>query len=131
MSQAHQEMYECVQPLQGHISFTDYGRTNKGDADTPYGNTLSLNERAKDTPTHFENKDVDNLVGVVVAALITLCAILWGVHDTQYAFNAVTLTQFAWKSTSTSYALEYAGHTKPLYCLIIALGLLTCSLVLG
>jgi hypothetical protein len=136
MTQAHQEMYECVQPLQGHISFTDYGRTNKGDEDTPYGNTLSVRERAENTPTHFENKDVDNLVGVVVAALVVLCAILWGVHDTQYAFNAVTLTQFAWKTSTIEnmpgwYALEYAGHTKPLYCLIIALGLLTCSLVLG
>ena len=63
MTQAHQEMYECVQPLQGHISFTDYGRTKNGDADTPYGNTLSLQPRKKGgRKEDFESKDVDNLV---------------------------------------------------------------------
>jgi hypothetical protein len=130
MTQAHQEMYECVQPLQGHISFTDYGRRNDGINDKPYRNTLSLKEHDKEK-TDFESRDVDNLVGVAVAALTVICGILWGLHDKQYAFNTVTLTQFMFDGTTGSYKLEYAGHTKPLYCLIIALGLLACSLVLG
>lgn len=129
MTQAHQEMYECVQPLQGHISFTDYGRTNNGKEDTPYRNTLSLKKHEGNT--EFHKYDVDNLVWVAVIGITVLGAVLWGLHTTQWAFNAVTLTQFAWDKTHSTYTLEYAGDTKPLFCLIIALGLLACSLVLG
>jgi hypothetical protein len=128
MTQAHQEMYECVQPLQGHISFNDYGESDK----TPYRNTFSLGKRSDTIPKNVHNENnVENLVWFAVAALTVICAILWGLHDKQYAFNAVTLTQFMFDGTTGSYKLEYAGHTKPLYCLIIALGLLACSLVLG
>lgn len=127
MTQAHQEMYECVQPLQGHISFTDYGRTKNGVEDKPYRNTLSL--KSHGGKTDFESNDVDNLVWVAVIGITVLGAFLWGFHTTQWAFNAVTLTQFAWDGNT--YTLQYAGDTKPLFCLIIALGLLACSLVVG
>ena len=130
MTQAHQHAYECVLPLQGHISFTDTER----DGDTKYRNTFSLKERPKGTQKGLGD-DVDNLVLLAVLALIVTGVILCCFLNTQYAFNPVTLTQFGNITTvneiTTPYALMYAGDTKPLHCLIIALSLLSCSLVVG
>jgi len=99
--------------------------------DTPYRNTLSLQKRADGTPTHFEKNDIDNLVWGAVLLLIGISISLLFMYNTQYAFNAVTLTQFAWIKDTSNYELRYAGDTKPLYCLIIAFSLLACSLLIG
>ncbi len=127
MTSHQQHLYECVQPLQGRITFK-----NPPDADQPprqpYRNNFTMGTR--DDGEKPDIQQWENLLLIGVLVLLILGCWLWSTFTSQYAINEVFLSQFVLVG-GTSYKIQDAGSTKPVECLTIALFLIITSLVVG
>ena len=131
MTEHQQHLYECVQPLQGRITFSNDRRDENNHE---YRNRFATYNRSdKQTDQHEKELDVfqrvENLLAVFVLALLIIGCVLWSTINDQFAMNRVFLSQF--QVEGSSYKMVDAGHTKPLECLIIALFLVNTSLLVG
>lgn len=128
MTQREQHLYECVQPLQGHITFSD--RTNEKD---PYRNNFSRKPPTFGPETNDPRESVfgriESLLLVFVFTLVVCFIMLWVSFSNQFALNKVFITQFV--VDGASYKMEDAGFTKPADCFAIALVLISTSLLVG
>lgn len=129
MTQHQQHLYECVQPLQGRITFTDNRHDENGNK---YRNNFARRSR---TPLK-ENEEgdhifqrIETLLGLIVFVLVILAIALWIAFGSQYAMNKVFLSQFV--VDGASYKMVDAGFTKPVECLAVALLLVSTSLLVG
>jgi hypothetical protein len=127
MTQHEQHLYECVQPLQGRITFAD--RINEKD---PYRNNFSRKPptegpEEKDRESVF--KRIESVLLFFVLGLFICFIILWASFSNQFALNKVFMTQFV--VHGASYKMEDAGFTKPADCFAIALVLISTSLLVG
>lgn len=128
MTQREQHLYECVQPLQGRITFTSDRNDEKGN---PYRNNFTRDKRtvseSESGASIFQREE--SLLLVVVTALIGCFISLWTSFSSQFAMNKVFLSQFV--VDGASYKMQDAGFTKPVECLAIALILISTSLLVG
>jgi hypothetical protein len=125
MTQHEQHLYECVQPLQGRITFAD----RLDDSKNPrYRNNFARTE-GEDHEGESVFGRVESLLLFFVLGLVILFCILWGSFSNQFALNKVFMTQFV--VDGASYKMEDAGFTKPVDCFAIALVLISTSLLVG
>ena len=126
MTQHEQHLYECVQPLQGRITFAD--RLN----DPKYRNNFSWVKREIEGPDVKGESvfgRIETLLLFFVLGLVILFCTLWASFSNQFALNKVFMTQFV--VDGASYKMEDAGFTKPVDCFAIALVLISTSLLVG
>ena len=126
MTQHEQHLYECVQPLQGRITFAD--RLN----DPKYRNNFSWVKREIEGPDVKGESvfgRIETLLLFFVLGLVILFCTLWVSFSNQFALNKVFITQFV--VDGASYKMEDAGFTKPADCFAIALVLISTSLLVG
>ena len=137
MTQRQQHLYECVQPLQGRITFTD---DRKDEYQKPYRNNFSSAWnwwRVKEIDGEEQQKKedifmrVDSLLGVIVFVIFVIAAILWGYNNSKsvYVINGVYLSQFVLEGNT--YKMEDAGFTNPVLCFATASMLISTSLLIG
>ena len=125
MTQHEQHLYECVQPLQGRITFAD----RLDDSKNPrYRNNFARTE-GEDHKGESVFGRVESLLLFFVLGLVILFCILWASFSNQFALNKVFITQFV--VDGASYKMEDAGFTKPVDCFAIALVLISTSLLVG
>jgi len=128
-TQGHQHMYECVQPLQGLVTFTE----PSDDENYPRNN---LSWSTEDRPKHkkLEAKDCVSWDFVIYCMLVVKLAfggaMLWDI-ERQTAYNNIYLTNFDPSHDYSTYSVVGAGMTNPLYCLLIALSLVIFSVIIG
>lgn len=125
-TEAHPHAYECVQPLQGLITFVGepedgiYPRNNYS-----YDSQERPQEEAPSCP------DWDYAIyGMLVVKFGMGAAMLWDIEK-QTAYNDIALTNFKPLSDDSLYKVVGAGTTNPLYCLLIALCLVIFSVIVG
>jgi hypothetical protein len=127
---ARHHAYDCVQPLQGLITFTD-------PADETYArNNLSLGRKQRPQRENPEWLSWENVIYLMLIVKVALGGIMFGNIEIQTAYNDIYLTNFHTHiDTSTNsydtYSIESAGITNPLRCLIIALCLVIFSVIIG
>jgi hypothetical protein len=126
-TQDHQHVYECVQPLQGLITF------GEPKDDDMHRNNLSWMQTQPERPTpkrpHFLDWDYA-IYAMLVVKFSFGVAMLWDV-DRQTTYNDMYLTNFMPSPGYSTYSVEGAGMTNPLYCLLIALSLVIFSVIIG
>lgn len=123
---ANQQAYDCVQPLQGMITF---GEPDSGDF---YRNNLS-NQKHEERP-ETKRPDCMSWDSVIYVMLVTkgvLGAVMLSNIERQTAFNDIYLTNFDPSPNYETYTIVGAGMTNPLYCLLIALSLVIFSVIIG
>jgi len=138
MTQGHQHLYHCVQPLEaGQVMF----KFNPDEADRNRNNFNVFGPRKYYDPTKpDENKDQKEdekipiyswFVASFVMVLTITGGFLWILLDyqNQTAFNDVYLTQF--DHTGNSYELAYAGKINPLFYIVIAICCALSSILIG
>lgn len=123
MTQHEQHLYECVQPLQGRITFADRLNDSK-----QYRNNFARTE-GPDREGESAFKRIESLLLFFVLGLFICFLVLWGSFSNQFALNKVFITQFV--VDEASYKMEDAGFTKPVDCFAIALVLISTSLLVG
>ena len=130
MTQHQQHLYECVQPLQGRITFTD----NRHDEyDKEYRNNFTFTKRDAISKTEQGDSIFSRLESLLLGFVLMIFGIvifLWIAFKDQHAMNKVYLSKFV-VGTGGSYTIEDAGFTKPVECLTTALLLVTTSLLVG
>ena len=126
----HHHAYDCVQPLQGLITFTD------PPDETYYRNNLSL--RTKEHPKRKVPSwdSLETVIYLMLCVKIALGVIMYNDSEKQTTYNDIYLTNFHTVIDQTSkkyatYSIESAGITNPLRCLIIALCLVIFSVIIG
>jgi len=128
-TQVHQHAYECVQPLQGLITFTDPELDEDGKYTNYHRNNFSTEKVDKSKAP--EPQSWYSVIYAMLAVKLILGFFMLGYMDTQTAYNDIYMTNFQFASSTTTYSVEGAGITKPLYCLVIALSLVVFSVVIG
>ncbi len=123
MTQREQHLYECVQPLQGHITFSDRSNNNP-----QYHNNFAWKQGEKRQGESVFGR-IESLLLFFVLTLVVCFLILWWSFSNQFALNKVFITQFV--VDGASYKMEDAGFTKPADCFAIALVLISTSLLVG
>jgi hypothetical protein len=136
MTQGHQHLYECVQPLEaGQIMFTfdpDQADRNRNNFSLFGDRTYSTVEKPLTDQKEDENIPLYSwffasflmVVGITIGFIWILIA-----YPDQTAFNDVYLTQFDY--TGGSYSLAYAGKINPLFCIVIAISCACSSVLVG
>ncbi len=126
MAQTHEQVYECVQPLQaGRLTFVP------GKPDNKYVNNLSLNKHAYEEKPTFVIFSWDTIIWILIAFVSVGCMVMT-FDNKQTAFNDVYLTQFAYDINKPhQYSLQYAGKILPLPYMIAALTCFCCSIIVG
>ena len=125
-TQGHQHAYECVQPLQGLVTFGEpedgvYARNN-------YSYFNKEERPSEETPSC---PDWDYAIYTMLGLKFCIgIALLWEI-EIQTAYNDIHLTNFRPSSDSLLYSIQAAGTTNPLYCLLIALSLVIFSVIVG
>lgn len=126
-TQDHQHTYECVQPLQGLITF---GEPKDNEF---YRDNLSWKQTQPQRPqpktASFPDWDYA-IYGMLVVKFGMGVFMLFEI-DKQTAYNDVYLTNFMPSNHYSTYSVEGAGMTNPLYCLLIALSLVIFSVIIG
>jgi hypothetical protein len=126
-TQTHQHAYECVQPLQGLITFTEPEYDENGKITQFHRNNLSNASVAQSKAP--ESRSWDSVIYAMLVLKIILGVVMLIFMDQQTAYNDIYMTNF--KFTSPTYSVERAGITKPLHCLLIALSLVVFSVIIG
>jgi hypothetical protein len=133
MTQGHQHLYECVQPLEaGQIMFT----FDPNNADRNRNNFSLFGDRTYSTvDKHQKEEENIPLYSWFVASFLMVVGITIGficiliAYRDQTAFNDVYLTQF--DHIGESYSLAYAGKINPLFCIVIAISCACSSVLVG
>jgi hypothetical protein len=120
-TQAHQHAYECVQPLQGIVTFDP--------ADVGYRNNLSRDEPKASTGPPA--KDWDTVIYCMIVAKFGFGAAMLYDVERQTTYNDIYLTYFKASANYSTYSVEGAGITNPLYCMLIAVSLAIFSVIIG
>ena len=125
-TQAYPHSYECVQPLQGLITFTE------PEEETYYRNNLYLaNDESKRAAVTKkpEWQSWDSVIYVMLLGKLGIGVYMLLRIQHQTAYNDIYLTNF--KYDQTTYSVVAAGTTNALYCLLIALSLVIFSVIIG
>jgi hypothetical protein len=123
--------YDCVQPLQGLITFTDpkdetYARDN-----------LSLEREGRAARKNPGWLSWENVIYLMLCVKIAIGSVMFKYIDTQTAYNDIYLTNFKTVIkkegyvTYDTYTIESAGRTNPMRCLLVALLLVIFSVIIG
>ena len=134
MTQHQQHLYECVQPLQGQITWSSDRNNEKGNR--PRNNFADPWHPFKEKNIDKKNKDdifvrVESLLGVFVLIIFVLAIVLWSYKFSNNVFviNGVYLSQFV--LAGNTYTMQDAGFTNPVQCFAIASILISTSLLVG
>ena len=121
-TQTHQHAYECVQSLQGLVTFDPN--------DVDYRNNLS-SEGERPESTRPPAKDWDSVIYCMIVAKFGFGAAMLYDIERQTTYNDIYLTYFKASDNHSTYFVEAAGMTNPLYCLLIAVSLVIFSVIIG
>jgi hypothetical protein len=127
-TQGHQHAYECVQPLQGLITFGE-------PEEIPHYNNLSRPREDRPYPEIDPKKlphyclSLDTAIYCMLAVKFVIVWFSVSVIDKQTAYNDVYLTYFM--PSGTGYNVEAGGKTNALNCLVIAASLVIFSVIIG
>jgi len=127
VTQGHQHAYECVQPLQGVITF---GEPEDDENPDFARNNISFQSK-RPTSKLPEWKTWDYAIYGMLAVKVGLGSYMLSELEKQTAYNDIYLTNFDPASNYLTYSIEAAGVTNPLNCLIIALFLVIFSVIIG
>ena len=126
-TQGHQHSYECVQPLQGVITFGE-----PEDYDNPDLARNNISWQAKRPTSKLPEWNTwDYVIYGMLAVKLGLGSYMLSELEKQTAYNDIYLTNFDPASNYLTYSVEGAGVTNPLNCLIIALFLVIFSVIIG
>jgi hypothetical protein len=127
-TQAHQHAYECIQPLQGFITFA-------GDDDNTvlhhYRNNVSLAGGDRQEAKQPGFWSIDSLIYVMLVTIVGLAWGMLGEIENQTTYNDLYLTYFKVGADYLTYTVEAAGKTNALYCMLIAMHLVVFSVLIG
>ena len=108
MAQTHEQVYECVQPLQaGRLTFVP------GNADDKYVNNLNFQKHTSQETPMFVIVSWDTIIWLLIIVVSVGCMVMTG-DAKQTTFNDVYLTQFQYDINTFTYSLQYAGKIQPL-----------------
>jgi hypothetical protein len=130
MTQDHQHLYHCVQPLEaGHVMFrlddVTGEKRNRNNFNVTEGRVYTEKEEEQTIP--FWSWFVASFLMVV--AIIIGYVIVFAFYLDQTAFNDVYLTQFHYNANE--YSIAHAGRINPLVCIIIAISCACSSILVG
>jgi hypothetical protein len=135
MTQGHQHLYHCVQPLEaGQVMF----KFNPDEADRNRNNFSLLTDRTYSTTDNpLKDQKEDEVIpfyswffaSFLMVVVISVYALILILSPHQTAFNDVYLTQF--DHTGNSYELAYAGKINPLLCIVCAIFCACTSILIG
>jgi hypothetical protein len=133
MTQGHQHLYHCVQPLEaGHVMFRLDDVTGK----ERNRNNFNVMDK-RDYSKEGEEEKIIPLWSWFFASFLMVLAItigygvVFGLYQNQTAFNDVYLTQFHRDTNSNEYSIAHAGRINPLVCIIIAISCACSSILVG
>ena len=129
-TQGHQHAYECVQPLQGLITF---GEPGEDEYDFNHNN-VSVRGKGRPTPETLKKsswKNFDTVIYIMLLGKFIFALIMLGDIENQTVYNEVYLTYFMPSTDYSTYSVEAAGMTNPLYCMLISLNLVIFSVIIG
>ena len=139
MTQHQQHLYECVQPLQGQITWSSDRNDENGKRPR---NNFAYPWHRKEPPDTDEAREaeakkddifmrVESLLAVFVVIIFVLALVLWSYKFSNNVFviNGVYLSQFV--LAGNTYTMQDAGFTNPVQCFAIASILISTSLLVG